>query len=51
VSITAYHYSSFTTQPGKGNPAGLVFDADHLTDEQMQQIAHEVGFNETTFVC
>lgn len=51
MSITIYHYSSFTTQPGKGNPAGLVLDADELTTEQMQQIAHRVGFNETTFLC
>lgn len=51
MPVTIYHYSSFTTQPGKGNPAGLVLAADHLSTEQMQQIAHEVGFNETTFLC
>jgi PhzF family phenazine biosynthesis protein len=51
MSTTVYHYSSFTTQPGKGNPAGLVLDSDELTDEQMQEIARLVGFNETTFLC
>lgn len=50
-SVLVFHYSSFTTQPGKGNPAGLVLDADGLTIAQMQEIAHRVGFNETTFVC
>lgn len=51
MSTTVYHYSSFTTQPGKGNPAGLVLEADTLTSEQMQTIAYRVGFNETTFLC
>jgi PhzF family phenazine biosynthesis protein len=50
-SVLVFHYSSFTTQPGKGNPAGLVLDADELTTARMQEIAHRVGFNETTFVC
>ncbi|WP_429351329.1 PhzF family phenazine biosynthesis isomerase [Paenibacillus sp. 4624] len=36
--------------PGKGNPAGVVFEADHLSEIAMQQIAHAVGFNETVFV-
>ncbi|EEK44004.1 Phenazine biosynthesis protein PhzF [Bacillus cereus m1293] len=33
-----------------GNPAGIVLDADGLTEEEMQRIAEKVGFNETTFV-
>ncbi len=50
-SITVFHYSAFTTQVGKGNPAGLVLDADELTTAQMQEIARRVGFNETSFIC
>jgi PhzF family phenazine biosynthesis protein len=51
LGIAVYHYSAFSTVPGKGNPAGLVFEADQLTDERMQEIARLVGFNETTFIC
>ena len=51
MSIIIDHYSSFTIIPGKGNPAGLVLDADKLSPKEMQEIAHYVGFNETTFVC
>ncbi len=32
--ITVYHYDAFTTEPDKGNPAGVVLDADGLTDEE-----------------
>lgn len=45
-SIPVFHYDAFSNVPNKGNPAGVVFDADSLSDEQMQHIAHEVGFNE-----
>ncbi|EEL69979.1 Phenazine biosynthesis protein PhzF [Bacillus mycoides] len=33
-----------------GNPAGVVIEADGLTEEEMQRIAEKVGFNETAFV-
>ncbi len=36
-------------EPSKGNPAGVVLNGDDLTDAEMQQIAFEVGFNETSF--
>lgn len=45
-----YHYDAFTETPNMGNPAGIVIDADHMTDEEMQAIAYKVGFNETAFV-
>ncbi|WP_211746630.1 PhzF family phenazine biosynthesis isomerase [Paenibacillus sp. Marseille-Q4541] len=45
-----YHYDSFTSIPHQGNPAGVVFKADRLSDSEMQLIAHRVGFNETVFV-
>lgn len=48
--ITVYHYDAFASTPGKGNPAGVVFGADHLSESEMQLIAHNVGFNETVFV-
>lgn len=41
---------SFTQDKSAGNPAGIVLDAQNLTDEQMQQIAKELGFSETAFV-
>lgn len=49
-TIQVYHYEAFSSIPGKGNPAGVVLDADDLTEAAMQQIAHAVGFNETVFV-
>lgn len=48
---TLWHYEAFATQAGKGNPAGVVPDADTLNGIQMQEIAQEVGFNETVFIC
>lgn len=47
--FTVYHYDAFTDREGMGNPAGIVFGGDHLTDDEMQEIAHKVGFNETSF--
>lgn len=49
-SVKVYHYDAFSTEPNKGNPAGVVFNGDDLTDKQMQEIAFKVGFNETAFV-
>lgn len=48
--IDVAYYEAFSHIPGKGNPAGVVFDADNLTKEQMQRIAKKVGFNETAFL-
>ena len=42
-------YAAFTTDPATGNPAGVVLDADGLTDMDMQRIAEEVGYSETAF--
>lgn len=44
------HYDAFSSKPNKGNPAGVVLDADDLDEESMQSIAKSVGFNETVFV-
>lgn len=49
--MKVYHYDAFSAEPKKGNPAGVVLDADNLTDIQMQETAKAVGFNETAFIC
>ncbi|MDM8101859.1 PhzF family phenazine biosynthesis protein [Oceanobacillus oncorhynchi] len=46
-SVKVYHYDAFSKVPNKGNPAGVVLNGDELTDEQMQEVAFKVGFNET----
>ncbi len=48
--ITVYHFDAFSKVENKGNPAGVVLNAGHLTDEEMQSIAFNVGFNETAFI-
>lgn len=48
--VKVLHYDAFTSSPNKGNPAGIVFDADKLTEEEMLDVARKVGFNETSFV-
>ncbi|UOQ50164.1 PhzF family phenazine biosynthesis protein [Gracilibacillus caseinilyticus] len=47
--ITVYHYDAFSKKAGKGNPAGVVLNGEQLTDEEMQETALKVGFNETAF--
>jgi predicted PhzF superfamily epimerase YddE/YHI9 len=41
---------SFAHAPFTGNPAGVVLDADGLSDEQMVAIAREINASETAFV-
>jgi PhzF family phenazine biosynthesis protein len=41
---------AFTSEPFRGNPAGVVLDAAGLTNETMRLIAREVGASETAFV-
>ncbi len=40
----------FTDKPFSGNPVAVVLDAEGLTTEQMQLLAIEFGYSETTFV-
>ncbi|MCU5533638.1 PhzF family phenazine biosynthesis isomerase [Bacillus cereus] len=49
-TINVFHYDAFTNKPNMGNPAGILLEADGLTEEEMQIIAEKVGYNETTFV-
>lgn len=41
---------AFTDTPDQGNRAGVVLQADQLTEEQMQQLAEFIGVSETVFV-
>lgn len=45
-----YQVDSFTTDLFRGNPAGVVPDADGLTAAQMQAIAREMNNSETAFI-
>jgi PhzF family phenazine biosynthesis protein len=45
-----YQIDAFTTERFKGNPAGVVSDADGLTELQMQEIARELNNSETAFI-
>jgi PhzF family phenazine biosynthesis protein len=47
---TLFHIDAFTRTPLRGNPAGVVLEADGLTDSQMQDIARELKHSETAFV-
>lgn len=45
-----YQVDAFTKTLFQGNPAGVVPDADGLTEEQMQAIAREMNNSETAFI-
>lgn len=45
-----YQVDSFTREKFHGNPAGVVPNADGLTEEQMQRIARELNSSETAFI-
>ena len=49
-SYPVYHVDSFTSRPFGGNPAGVVLDADGMSDPQMQLVARELKHSETAFV-
>ncbi|MEW6196901.1 MAG: PhzF family isomerase [Bacteroidota bacterium] len=49
-SYTVYQVDSFTVEKFKGNPAGVVSDADNLTEAEMQLIARELKNSETAFI-
>ncbi len=50
MNIRLKHIDAFTETPLTGNPAGVVVNADGLTDQQMQRIAFEVKASETAFI-
>ncbi len=45
-----YLVDAFTETRFEGNPAGVVLDADHLSETEMQQLAMELNASETAFV-
>ncbi len=49
-NVEVLRYAAFTHDPAGGNPAGIVLDADGLTDAEMLAVATEVGYSETAFV-
>lgn len=48
--LIVYQIDSFTKEKFKGNPAGVVVNADGLSDDQMQLIAKEINNSETAFL-
>jgi len=49
-SYVVYQIDAFTKEKFKGNPAGVVLNADGLNEEQMQAIARELNNSETAFL-
>ncbi len=50
MAITVFRTSAFSYQNKGGNEAGVVFDTEALTTEQMLQVAQRVGYSETAFL-
>lgn len=50
MKLKVYTVNSFAKTLEGGNPAGVVIDADTLSDEKMKKIAGTIGFSETAFV-
>ena len=48
--IKTYFVDSFTSEPFKGNPAGVCILDDEMGSEKMLKIANEIGFSETAFI-
>lgn len=49
-TLDVYQVDSFTTQKFKGNPAGVVLNADGLSNQEMLYIARELNNSETAFI-
>ena len=48
--VHVFQVDAFTREKFTGNPAGVVINADGLTDVQMQKIAREMNLSETAFI-
>lgn len=48
--MKTYFVDSFTTEPFKGNPAGVCITDNEISNEKMLNIARETGFSETAFI-
>ncbi|KKM12051.1 hypothetical protein SY88_05560 [Clostridiales bacterium PH28_bin88] len=49
-TLKIYQVDSFTTKKFQGNPAGVVLDADGLSEQEMLYIARELNNSETAFI-
>jgi PhzF family phenazine biosynthesis protein len=50
TSPEVLRYAAFTDRPEGGNRAGVVLDAGHIPETEMQKMAMEVGYSETAFL-
>ena len=50
MKVKVHILNAFAKTHSGGNSAGVVLDADYLSEEQMQAIAKKVGFSETAFI-
>ncbi|WP_313756672.1 PhzF family phenazine biosynthesis protein [Tissierella sp.] len=50
MEINIYQVDAFSDKTFGGNPAGVVLDAEYLTEDTMQNIAKEMNLSETAFV-
>lgn len=48
--MKTYFVDAFTTEPFKGNPAGVCFTDNEISSNKMLGIAREIGFSETAFI-
>ncbi|PIY70200.1 PhzF family phenazine biosynthesis protein, partial [Candidatus Roizmanbacteria bacterium CG_4_10_14_0_8_um_filter_36_36] len=50
MKIKVYLLSAFGVSKNGGNPAGVVLNADSLTDNQKKAISKIVNYSETAFI-
>ena len=50
INIKVYTLNAFAKTDNGGNPAGVVLNADALSENDMKRISNLVGFSETAFV-
>jgi trans-2,3-dihydro-3-hydroxyanthranilate isomerase len=49
-TLDVIQVDAFTDKPFGGNPAAVIMDADHVSEETMHKIAREMNVRETVFV-
>lgn len=50
VGPEVLRYTAFSSDPGGGNPAGVVLDASGMDDEAMLAVAARLGYSESAFL-
>jgi PhzF family phenazine biosynthesis protein len=48
--VRVFHVNAFTRHAYRGNPAGVVLDAERLDERQMQLLARELNLGDTVFL-